>query len=88
MEKFQRDKREKRRIRRYLLRIIEESAQLRAEIERWNQERTDERPIDVGGDLCTEMLARRVLACVDANQPIPEELRDRFLKQLEDNARR
>jgi hypothetical protein len=77
----------KRRLRAHLLGVIAEMEQLRRDIEWWNANRTDAAPFDAGGDIATAALARQVLERLEANEPIPDSLWERYRQQLEGNAR-
>lgn len=78
--------RAKRSIRKMCIRVIREMDQLRTDIESWNANRRDAPPFDAGGDIATAALARRLLNLVETDQPIPDELWNRFIEQAEANA--
>lgn len=80
--------RSKAQIRRSLLRAIEHHAQLRRDIESWNENRTDAPPFDAGGDLVAEQLARKMLAYVEVDQPVPDALFARYREQCKANAKK
>ena len=69
-----------------LNRIITVHQEIRDDIEWWNQERTDAPPFDVGGDISVIALGKKMLALVEAEQTIPDELAKRFYEQVEANA--
>lgn len=66
--------------------IIAEAEAVRADVDAWNESHPDEVPLDSGGDLCTAVLARRVLVMAEAGEHIPGELVARLLQQAVDNA--
>lgn len=76
----------KQRLRKRLKKIIAECEQLARDIGWWNENRTDAPPFDNGGDLCAAVLAREVLACVEADKPIPSALWHRMSEQIQANA--
>lgn len=76
----------KNRLRRGLAKIIADAEQIGRDIAWWNQHRTDAAPFDRGGDLATAALAKKCLALVESNQPIPDELWQRLNRQMAANA--
>jgi hypothetical protein len=69
-----------------LNRIIKVHQEIRDDIEWLNRGRADAPPFDVGGDISVIALGRKLLALVEAEQPIPDELARRFYDQVEANA--
>lgn len=76
----------KKRLQHGLRKIIADAEQLGRDIAWWNQNRTDAPPFDRGGDLSTAALAKRCLALVEGNQPIPSGLWQRLNEQIRTNA--
>lgn len=72
---------------RVLRKVIAESEQIARDVAWWNKNRTDAAPLDNGGDLAYAALARQCLALVESNQPIPDELWDRFMEQATENTK-
>lgn len=73
----------RKRLQRNLTRIIDHCDQLRADLEWWNQNRTDAQPFDVGKEIALSALARQMLDLVNAGKPIPSDLSKRFDEQAE-----
>ena len=66
---------------------LRDTEDLVASIESWNANRIDAEPFDVGGDKVFISLLKQIIAKLEANENIPEDLRERLLEQGEANAR-
>lgn len=69
-----------------LRRNIRNHEEIAADIAWWNENRTDAAPFDLGGDLVAVSLAKKMLVLVEANQPIPDEIWNRYQAQCQANA--
>lgn len=76
----------KKRLLKNLRRVVAEYEQIARDIAWWNEYRTDAPPMDNGGDLVVAHLGREMIACVEADRPIPRELNNRWIEQVEANA--
>jgi hypothetical protein len=73
---------------RKLRKIIADAEQLRSDIYWWNENRLEHTPFDAGGDIVTAVLAREMLALVEADKPIPDGMYKRLSNHMEANAKR
>lgn len=73
----------KKSLRRFLRKVIRDSAQLVRDLESWNDNRPDAPPFDVGGQLVLIKLAKQMLSLVEAERHIPKELYAELLGQAE-----
>lgn len=71
-----------RRLRRRLLRIIEKHQGVARDVALRNEAHPDQPPLDAGCDLAVIALAKRMIACVDADRAVPDDLWKRFVDQV------
>lgn len=76
----------KARLQRWLHVLINTHEQIVRDIEWWNANRLDAAPLDHGGDIAVIALAKKVLALIDAEKRVPEELWARIDEQIKANA--
>ena len=78
----------KKRLRKHLQKIIRTHQGIIDDIASWNANRTEHAPFDAGGDVVIVKMAKEMLAMVEAEEYIPDEIPRRLANQILENSKK
>lgn len=76
----------RRRLLKAMGKILREVEQIRIDLEWWNANRTEHPPEDFEGEIVVLPMIKQVIAHLEADENVPQDLWDRMWDQLEANA--